>query len=58
MILDAVGIDVMDQTMLNVAIGAVVSIILAVVSVRSHSLSLSGGVGATVLGTVILAYGG
>ncbi len=52
------GIGVTDQIILNVAIGAVVSVILAVVSVRSRSLSLSGGVGATFIGTAIFAYGG
>lgn len=47
-----------DQMILRLAIGAAISVILAVVSVRIRSLSLNGGVGATVIGTVIFANGG
>lgn len=46
------------QVLLNLAIGAVASSILAILSVRSRSLSLSGGIGAIVIGTVIFGYGG
>jgi uncharacterized protein (TIGR00297 family) len=49
---------VTDQTLLNLAIGAVLSTILAAVSVRSRSLSLSGGFGAIVIGAAIYGYGG
>jgi uncharacterized protein (TIGR00297 family) len=48
----------MDQILLNLVIGAVASTILAVVSVRARSLSLSGGIGAIVIGTAIFGYGG
>lgn len=47
-----------DQVLLDLGVGAVVSTILAVVSVRTRSLSLSGGVGAIVIGTVIYGYRG
>ncbi len=46
------------QLVLNLAIGAVASSILALLSVRSRSLSLGGGIGADVIGTVIYGYGG
>jgi len=49
---------VTDQIVLNLAIGAVVSAVLAAVSVRGRSLSLSGGFGAIVIGTAIYGYGG
>jgi uncharacterized protein (TIGR00297 family) len=48
----------MNQVLLNLGIGAVISTILAVVSVRSRSLTVSGGVGAIVIGTAIYGYGG
>ena len=48
----------MDQILLNLVIGAVASTILAVVSIRARSLSLSGGIGAIVIGTAIFGYGG
>lgn len=47
-----------DQILLNLAIGGVASTILAVLSVRARSLSLSGGIGAIVIGTAIFGYGG
>jgi uncharacterized protein (TIGR00297 family) len=49
---------VADQILLNLAIGGVASTILAVLSVRARSLSLSGGIGAIVIGTAIFGYGG
>jgi uncharacterized protein (TIGR00297 family) len=49
---------VLDQVLLNLAIGAIASIILAVLSVRARSLSLSGGLGAIIIGTMIFGYGG
>jgi uncharacterized protein (TIGR00297 family) len=48
----------MNQVLLHLAIGAVVSTILAAVSVQARSLSFSGGVGAIVIGTAIYGYGG
>jgi len=49
---------VTDQIVLNLAIGGVLSTVLAAVSVRGRSLSLSGGLGAIVIGTAIYGYGG
>jgi uncharacterized protein (TIGR00297 family) len=49
---------VADQIVLNLAIGGVASTILAVLSVRARSLSLSGGIGAIVIGAAIFGYGG
>lgn len=47
-----------DQTLLNLAVGAVLSAILAAVSVRARSLSISGGLGAIIIGAAIYGYGG
>jgi uncharacterized protein (TIGR00297 family) len=49
---------VTDQVLLNLAIGAALSTVLAAVSIRGRSLSLSGGFGAVVIGTAIYGYGG
>jgi len=49
---------VMDQVLLELGIGAVLSTILALVSVRGRNLTLGGGVGAIVIGTVIYGYAG
>ncbi len=46
------------QVLLNLAIGAVTSSILAILSVRIRSLSLSGGICAIVIGTAIYGCGG
>ena len=48
----------MNQVFVNLGLGAVISTILVVVSVRSRNLTGSGGVGAIVIGTVIYGYGG
>jgi uncharacterized protein (TIGR00297 family) len=49
---------VTDQIALNFAIGATVSTILVVLSIRARSLSVGGGIGAIIIGTVIFGNGG
>jgi uncharacterized protein (TIGR00297 family) len=49
---------VANQILINLAIGAVVSTILAAVSIRARSLSFSGAIGAILIGTAIYGEGG
>jgi len=48
----------LDQLLLNLTIGFVISALLAAVSVRGRSLTVSGGVGAIIIGTAIYGYAG
>ena len=48
----------MSEVLLGLGIGAFISTLLAIVSVRGRSLTLGGGVGAILIGTVIFAYAG
>jgi uncharacterized protein (TIGR00297 family) len=49
---------VVDQVALNFAIGAAASAILAAIAIRTKSLSVNGGLGAFIIGTLIFGYGG
>jgi uncharacterized protein (TIGR00297 family) len=46
------------QIILNLTIGAIVSTVLAILSIRTRSLSVAGGIGAIIIGTVIFGQGG
>ena len=48
----------MDQLLVQLGVGALLSALLVVVSIRGRNLTVGGGVGAVVIGTVIYGYAG